>query len=94
MISARVKLTKEGTLNKMQENDLLAISLNERDEYFTDQLVKDTAFTFLFAGHETTATGLPGVLMYLSKVKDFSGLNEPIRSQCTLSVTPESIRKP
>ena len=62
---------KEGALSKMQENDLLAISLNERDEYFTDQLVKDTAFTFLFAGHETTATGLPGVLMYFSKVKVF-----------------------
>ena len=42
--------------------------LYDRDEYFTDQLVKDSAFTFLTAGHETTATGLPGILMYLAKV--------------------------
>lgn len=69
MISARQKLIEEGTLTKTQENDLLAIMLNQKDDYFTHQLVKNTAFTFLFAGHESTATGLPGVVMYLAKVK-------------------------
>ena len=51
-----------------QKKDLLSMMLYDRDEYFTDQLVKDSAFTFLTAGHETTATGLPGILMYLAKV--------------------------
>ena len=43
------------------------------DEYFTDQPVKDSVFTFLSAGNDTTVTGLPGVLMYLAKV--FSNFN-------------------
>ena len=59
---------EEGKVTETQKNDLLSMMLCERDEYFTDQLVKDSAFTFLLAGHETTATGLPGVLMYLAKV--------------------------
>ena len=62
---------EEGSLTKTQENDMLAIMLNQKDNYFTHQLVKNTAFTFLFAGHETTATGLPGVLMFLAKVNFF-----------------------
>ena len=57
-------------MTETQKNDLLSTMLYERDEYFTDELVKDSAFTFLLAGHETTATGLPGVLMYLAKVLD------------------------
>ena len=59
---------KEGKLTETQKKDLLSMMLYDRDEYFTDQLVKDSAFTFLTAGHETTATGLPGTLMYLAKV--------------------------
>ena len=59
---------EEGKVTETQKHDLLSMMLYERDEYFTDQLVKDSAFTFLFAGHETTATGLPGVLMYFAKV--------------------------
>ena len=59
---------KEGKLTETQKKDLLSMMLYDRDEYFTDQLVKDSAFTFLRAGHETTATGLPGILMYLAKV--------------------------
>ena len=55
-------------MTETQKNDLLSVMLYERDDYFTDQLVKDSAFTFLLAGHETTATALPGVLMYLAKV--------------------------
>ena len=71
MISARQKLIEEGSLTKTQENDLLSIMLNQKDDYFTHQLIKNTAFTFLFAGHETIATGLLGVLLYLAKVKVF-----------------------
>ena len=59
---------KEGKLTETQKKDLLSMMLYDRDEYFTDQLVKDSAFTFLTAGHETTATELPGILMYLAKV--------------------------
>ena len=59
---------QEGKVTETQKNDLLSMMLYERDDYFTDQLVKDSAFTFLLAGHETTATALPGVLMYLAKV--------------------------
>ena len=59
---------KEGKLTETQKKDLLSMMLYDRDEYFTDQLVKDSAFTFLTAGHETTATGLPGILMYLAQV--------------------------
>ena len=59
---------KEGKVTETQKKDLLSMMLYDRDEYFTDQLVKDSAFTFLTAGHETTATGLPGILMYLAKV--------------------------
>ena len=68
VISTRLKLMKEGKLTETQKKDLLSMMLYDRDEYFTDQLVKDSAFTFLTAGHETTATGLPGILMYLAKV--------------------------
>ena len=59
---------KEGKLTETQKKDLLSMMLYDRDEYFTDQLVKDSAFTFLTAGHETTAAGLPGILMYLAQV--------------------------
>ena len=59
---------QEGKVTETQKNDLLSMMLYERDDYFTDQLVKDSGFTFLLAGHETTATALPGVLMYLAKV--------------------------
>ena len=68
VISTRLKLMEKGKVTETQKNDLLSMMLYGRDEYFTDQLVKDSVFTFLAAGHETTATGLPGVLMYLAKV--------------------------
>ena len=64
---------EEGKVTETQKNDLLSMMLYGRDEYFTDQLVKDSVFTFLSAGHDTTATGLPGVLMHLAKV--FSNFN-------------------
>ena len=59
---------EEEKVTETQKNDLLSMMLYGRDEYFTDQLVKDSAYTFLLAGHETTATALPGLLMYLAKV--------------------------
>ena len=52
---------EEGKVTETQKNDLLSMMLYGRDEYFTDQLVKDSAYTFLL-------TALPGVLMYLAKV--------------------------
>ena len=61
---------EEGKVTETQKNDLLSTMLYGWDEYFTDELVKDSAFTFLLAGHETTTTGLPGVFMYLAKVFD------------------------
>ena len=59
---------EEGKVTETQKNDLLSMMLYERDDYFTDQLVKDSTFMFLLARHETTATALLGVLMYLAKV--------------------------
>ena len=59
---------EEEKVTETQKNDLLSVMLCGRDEYFTDKLVKDSVFTFPLTGHETTATGLPGVLMYLAKV--------------------------
>ena len=41
---------------------------NKTGKGFSDQLVKDNAYTFFIAGHETTATSLPGILLYLAKV--------------------------
>ena len=73
VISTRLKLMEEGKVTETQKNDLLSMMLHERDKYFTDQLVKSSVFTFLAAGRDTTATGLPGVLMYLAKV--FSNFN-------------------
>ena len=68
VISTHLKLIEEGKVTETQKNDLLSMMLYGRDEYFTDQLVKDSVFTFLSAGHGTTATRLPGLLMYLAKV--------------------------
>ena len=59
---------QEGSLSETNENDLLALMIKEKDDRFTEQIIKDSAFTFLFAGHETTASALPGILMYLAKV--------------------------
>ena len=73
VISTRLKLMEEGKVTETQKNDLLSMMLYERDEYFTDQLVKSSVYTFLAAGRDTTATGLPGILMYLAKV--FSNFN-------------------
>ena len=42
---------EEEKVNETQKNDLLSMMLYGRDEYFTDQLVKDSAYTFLLAGH-------------------------------------------
>ena len=68
VISTHLKLIEEGKVTETQKNDLLSMMLYRQDEYFTDQLVKDSVFTFLSAGHGTTATRLPGLLMYLAKV--------------------------
>ena len=73
VISTRLKLMEEGKVTETQKNDLLSMMLYERDEYFTDQLVKSSVYTFLAAGRDTTATGLPSILMYLAKV--FSNCN-------------------
>ena len=64
---------EEGKVTETQKHDLLSMMLDGRDEYFTDRLVKSSVFTFLAAGRDTTATGLPGILMYLAKV--FSNFN-------------------
>ena len=42
--------------------------LEDQDGFFNHQQVKDSAFTFLIAGHDTSAVGLSGVLFYLAKV--------------------------
>ena len=68
VISARLKLIEGEKVTETQKNDLLSMMLYGRDEYFTEQLVKNSVFTFLSAGHDTTATGFPGLLMYLAKV--------------------------
>ena len=41
---------------------------DETNTGFTDQLIKDNCYTFFIAGHETTATALPGVLLFLAQV--------------------------
>jgi len=71
VILTRTKKIADGTLTETEKNDLLNAMILERDRgNFPDQLIRDSAFTFLFAGHETTATSLPGVLLYLSKYPD------------------------
>lgn len=71
-MAERKKKTVIGDLNETEKNDLLSKMMEAVDEDtqsgFTDQEMKDNIFTFLFAGHETTATGIPGVLYYLAKV--------------------------
>ena len=42
---------EEGKVTETQKNDLRSTMFYGRDEYFTDELVKDSAFTFLLAGH-------------------------------------------
>lgn len=42
--------------------------LEDQDGFFNHQQVKDSAFTFLIAGHDTSAVGLSGVLFDLAKV--------------------------
>ena len=42
---------KQEKVTETQKNDLLSMMLYGRDEYFTDKLVKDSAFTFLLADH-------------------------------------------
>ena len=62
----------EGTLSDQEENDLLSLMIRARDDEtnigFTDQLIKDNCYAFFIAGHETTATALPGVLLFLAQV--------------------------
>ena len=38
---------EEGKVTETQKNDLRSTMFYGRDEYFTDELVKDSAFTFL-----------------------------------------------
>jgi len=80
VISMRRKKLAEETLTETEKNDLLNLMIIEKVNTgaFTDQLIKDSAFTFLFAGQETTATGLPGVLLYMSKYPD---LQEKVRNE-------------
>ena len=68
VISTRLKLIEKGKVTETQKNGLLSMMLYGRNEYFTDQLLKDSVFTFLSAGHDTRTTGLPGLLMFLAKV--------------------------
>ena len=59
-------------LTETEKNDMLSKMMEAVDEDtnngFTDQLVKDNIFNFLFAGFETTANALPGVLLNMAKV--------------------------
>ena len=59
---------KEGSLTDMQKNDWLTIMLGEKEGCFSHQQIKDSSFTFLVAGHETSAIGLTGVLLHLAEV--------------------------
>ena len=59
---------KEGSLTDMQKNDWLTIMLEDKEGYFNHQQIKDSSFTFLVAGHETSAIGLTGVLLHLAEV--------------------------
>lgn len=68
VISNRKQLIKEGVLTETQKNDWLTLMLEDQDGFFNLQQVKDSAFTFLIAGHDTSAVGLSGVLFYLAKV--------------------------
>ena len=68
VISNRKQLIKEGVLTETQKNDWLTLMLEDQDGFFNHQQVKDSAFTFLIAGHDTSAVGLSGVLFYLTKV--------------------------
>ena len=59
-------------LTDFEKKDLLSIMMSEKDEktgkMFSDQLIKDTCFTFMLAGYETTATAIPIVLYHMCEV--------------------------
>lgn len=71
LTSRKEKIAKDD-MTEPEKNDMLSMMMEAIDEDtnkgFTDQLLKDNMYTFLIAGHETSATALPGVVFYLAKV--------------------------
>lgn len=71
VLLTRKKKVENGTLTDFEKKDILSIMMSEKDEktgkMFSDQLIKDTCFTFMLAGYETTATAIPIVLYHLAK---------------------------
>jgi len=56
-------------------------------------LIRDSAFTFLLAGQETTATGLPGVLLYLSKYPDLRKKVRDEINECIHDINLKDLEK-
>jgi len=84
VIATREKKIAENSLTETEENDMLNVMILERNNgNFTDQLIRDSAFTFLFAGQETVAIAIPGVLYYLAKHPD---LQEKVRKEINQQV--------
>jgi len=59
-------------MTEFEKKDILSIMMTEQDEktgeMFSDQLIKDSCFTFMLAGYETTANAIPIVLYHLCQV--------------------------
>lgn len=70
----RDKITSN-TLTEQEKNDLLSRMMTEKDDKtgvgFSEKILRDNAYTLLVAGHETTATSLPGFLLYFAKYPDY-----------------------
>lgn len=97
VVETRKEKIAADDLTQEERSDILSIMMMEKDEKtgkgFTDDLVKANAFTFLLAGHETTATTLPGVLLFLAKYQHCQEkAREEINEKLTSSeLTSESI---
>ncbi|XP_057317679.1 cytochrome P450 3A16-like isoform X2 [Hydractinia symbiolongicarpus] len=63
------------SLTEQEKHDLLSRMMTEKDDKtgvgFSEKILRDNAYTLLIAGHETTATSLPGFLLYFAKYPDY-----------------------
>ena len=89
IITRRTALKKNST---SQFNDLLSILLTttgENGKGLTDQEICDEVNTFVFEGHDTTATGLMWVLYFLAKYPDYQ---EICRKEIFENVKEEAVK--
>ena len=94
LILQRKQALQESTPGDAEEgkNDFLSILLTTTDENgkgLTDEEICDEVDTFVFEGHDTTATGLMWVLYYLAK---FPKYQEMCRRECMEGVGDRDLK--